>query len=171
MKVARFKIYGFGARVGSSAGVGIVELSEATCDEGMRLLAIYSEAWTAFQDALDRKARKRTYAVLCRARRIYLEHVREHRCRKVNSPSAWPDSSSVEEPLRAAVFRAQEQLELAWATLSEVSRLSIDAGATSDGTVALTEAKQLWAAARKRYTSALRRFSDYVVRGKLSEGP
>ena len=46
MKIARLKMYGFGAKV--SAGVGLVELPEATCDEAMRLLAIYSEAWTAF---------------------------------------------------------------------------------------------------------------------------
>jgi hypothetical protein len=49
----------FGSKVGSSGGVGMVELPEATCDEAMRLLAIYSEARTAFSDALDRQVKKR----------------------------------------------------------------------------------------------------------------
>jgi hypothetical protein len=169
MKVARLKIYGFGAKVGSSAGVGMVELPEAACDEAMRLLAIYSESWTAFNDARNRQAKKRAITILSRARRIYRVHVQEHDCGRVASVKASPDRGSVEEQLRAAVLRAQEQLEDAWATLSGLSRLSIESGATSDGTVTLAEAKLLWVAARKRYTSVLRRFSDYAVNGKLPE--
>lgn len=161
MKVVRLKIYGFGATVGSSAAV-MIELPEAICDEAMRLFAIYSEAWTAFHGACDRPARKRAFAVLGRARRIYQEHLKEHRCGRAASLKA--SGGSVEEQLQAAVLRAQEQLEAAWATYSELRRLSIESGATADGTVTLAEAKLLWRAARLAYTRALRRFSDHVVR-------
>ncbi len=75
----------------------------------------------------------------------------------------------VEEQLRTDLFGAQRLLDDAVAKLTDLSRLSIESGVTSDGTVTLEETRQLRAAARKRYLVALRRFADYVVCGKWPE--
>jgi hypothetical protein len=39
--VASVKIYGFGAKAGSSASVVLVELAEVTCGEALRLFGAY----------------------------------------------------------------------------------------------------------------------------------
>jgi hypothetical protein len=107
--------------------------------------------------------------MLARARRLYLDHTRKHGCGKAALVDASLDSGSVEEQPRADVLEAQVLLEIeqAWATPGEA--LPAESAVALDGTLTLAEAKHLWAAARQRYTTALRRFSDYLVRGKLPE--
>jgi hypothetical protein len=75
----------------------------------------------------------------------------------------------VEEQLRADLLVAQGLLEAAGVKLSDLSRLSIESGVTSEETVTLEWPRQLRVAARKRYLTALRRFADYVAHGKLPE--
>src|SRR5271169_3960335 len=93
-QVARVKIYGFGARVGSSASVVMVEIAEGACDEAMRLFAAYSAASTAYHGASGGPAKKKAMSVLFRARRLHREHAQEHGCSKATSVKPSPNCGS-----------------------------------------------------------------------------
>jgi hypothetical protein len=71
--------------------------------------------------------------------------------------------------LRAELEDARSEFDTAAARRRQLLLLSAQEGVTSDGVVTLSEAVQLHGLALKRYSSAFRRLSDFVVQRKLSE--
>src|SRR5215472_1367253 len=172
-RIASIKLQRSHSSTGSTDGAVKVDIAEVKCTQAMRLSAAYLAAWTALHDATDRAAKERALVALSRARGLHREHADRHGCLKhdsvktplesANAPGKLVRTEELESQLRADLLTAQRNLENAGAKVEELSRLSLESGVTSDGTVTLEEARELRIVARNRYLTALRRFSDYLV--------
>jgi len=75
---------------------------------------------------------------------------------------------SIEERLRLELSEARTGLDMASTKHREVERHCRAHGTISNGVVTLRETQELHTLAARRYRTALRRFSDFLVEGKMT---
>src|SRR5579871_983272 len=141
-----------------------------TCAEGRRLLDIYEDKLSNFHaarlrlpDAGDYETR---FAELSRARSAYREHVETHGCRE---PALQIGPDLIEQGLQRQLEEAGAIHREASQTYWRLMQVSQHCGESTDGKLALRQALHVQKQALETYRSALRRFSDYVTRGRIPQ--
>ncbi len=151
------------------------------CPEGIRLLQAYTQALSVFHRAQEplvtglsrrnpdyaeaRTAREQAFSELARARGLYWKHVQMHGCRV---PAAGGNRAT-ENALRQQMIEARAAFDKASETFQSLIQMGIDARETSDGALGIEQARRIHRAACEGYVKALRRFSEYMLEGKLPE--
>jgi hypothetical protein len=141
------------------------------CPKALSFLDQYYEALNAFHSAREGGSsgdRDLRFAELSRARMEYWKHVDSHGCRTASNGGY---HLATERKLREQMEQARRAFNEAQIRYRELTEIAKDCESASDGTIALGQATRMHAKARQDYREAFKRFTDYVVHGKLSADP
>ncbi|HEV3329391.1 MAG TPA: hypothetical protein VG096_00310 [Bryobacteraceae bacterium] len=153
------------------------------CAVAIRLLEAYTHALHVFQTVQEPVpagtlvetpvtnrapiGREEAYLALSRARGIYWKHVQMHGCRLELSRSN--RKREIYASLQTDLLEARRRFDGASREYHMLCGVAQDSMGTSDGTYALNRARRIHGTAHEAYTSALQRFTDFVIRGVAPE--